>query len=97
MNLSLLPLPSSVPHSWHILTFTGIPRYIQGQWIITDENPQYEDAQGQSVEERTWSESPPEVAPEVVKLVTVEDQNLMTTPKPYVMKEQGGLVSVVHL
>ncbi len=68
-----------------MLTFTGIPRYIQGQWIIT-ENPQYEDIDGQSVavEERIWP-----APPEVVELVTVEDRSLLTTVEPYVMKEQG--------
>lgn len=75
-------------HTPDTLAFTGIPRYIQGQWIIADENLLYEDADGQSVavEESVWPDRPPEV----VELVTVEDQNLLTTPEPYVLKEQGN-------
>lgn len=64
--------------------------------MIPDEIPQYEDTDGQSiaVEERIWPQNP-----DVVELVTPEDQNLLTTPEPYAMeayarKEQGGLVTV---
>ncbi|TDH02102.1 hypothetical protein EPR50_G00169360 [Perca flavescens] len=59
-----------------------IPRYIQGQWIIPDEIPQYEDPeQSLAVEERIWPQSP-----DVVELVTPEDQNLLTTPEPHAME-----------
>lgn len=81
--LNLLHLSSSV--------LTGIPRYVQGQWIIPDENAQYEDAL--AAEDNIWSESPTEV----VEVVTAGNQNLPTTREPYVMKEQGGLGTLVHL
>lgn len=69
---------------------TGTSRYIRGRWVITDQNLQYEDTHGLTVEEAIWPASPPEVA----ELVT-EDQNLLTTPGPYVIKEQGGLVAAM--
>ncbi|XP_028457795.1 uncharacterized protein LOC114571161 isoform X4 [Perca flavescens] len=54
----------------------------QGQWIIPDEIPQYEDPeQSLAVEERIWPQSP-----DVVELVTPEDQNLLTTPEPHAME-----------
>ncbi|XP_074474345.1 uncharacterized protein LOC141757649 [Sebastes fasciatus] len=81
---------------------SGIPRYIQGQWVLPEENPQYEDTDGPFlvVEERIWPQSPPEVVepvkeriwpqspPEVIELVMVEEQNLLSTPEPFAMKEQ---------
>ncbi|KAK9532425.1 hypothetical protein VZT92_009807 [Zoarces viviparus] len=66
---------------------SGIPRYIQGRWVITEDNPQYEedtDDQLLTVNERIWPESPPEV----IEVVTEEDQTLLTTPEPYAKTEQ---------
>lgn len=40
-----------------------------------------------------WPKSPPEV----LEVVTVEDSDLLTTPEPYIMKEQGGLVTMEFL
>ncbi|GLD48025.1 uncharacterized protein AKAME5_002725500 [Lates japonicus] len=81
LNLVFLALLAASPGQ------SGIPRYIQGQWIITDESLQYEDADQQSlaVEESIWPDSPAEVAEQV----TVKDQSLQTTPEPYAMKEQA--------
>ena len=77
-----------------MLTFADIPRYVQGQWIITDDDLQYEDTDGQSlaVEESIWPDSPSEV----VEQVTAEDLNLLTTPEPYNVKDQGWLL-IGHL
>lgn len=72
------------------LTFTGIPRYIQGQWMLSDESPQYEDNDGLSFEDSMWLVSPPEV----VEVVT-EGHILLTTAEPYVMKEQGELDAIM--
>ncbi|KAL7377262.1 hypothetical protein ABVT39_024851 [Epinephelus coioides] len=67
---------------------SGIPQYYQGRWIITEENPQYDNTDGQSlaVVERMWPKSPPEI----LEVVTVEDSDLPTTPEPYIMKEQDS-------
>ncbi|KAI3362313.1 hypothetical protein L3Q82_012626 [Scortum barcoo] len=70
----------------HVSCLLCVPRYIQGQWVVADENPQYEDSDGQyvEVEDSMWPESPPELTEQV----TVKDQNSLTTPEPYVVKEQ---------
>lgn len=78
-------------HTPDILTFTGSPQYIQGQWIVSDDSPQYEEVDGLAVQGRIWPARPPDV----VELVT-EDKNLLTTQGPYVMKEQGRLLMVLH-
>lgn len=89
--LHLFPL-QSVYHTPDILTFTGIPQYIQSQWALTDETLQFEDVNGESLqaEESIW----PDMKPEIIEVVTLEDQNLLTTPESYVIKEQGGLVTI---
>lgn len=76
-------------HTPDISIFTDIPQYIQGQWIIPDENPQYEDAEELAVEESIWPASLPEdVGP------VPEDQNLLITPEPHVLKEEGSAFMV---
>ncbi|TKS84431.1 hypothetical protein D9C73_018801 [Collichthys lucidus] len=64
---------------------SGSPQYIQGQWIVSDDSPQYEEVDGLAVQGRIW----PAMPPDVVELVT-EDKNLLTTQGPYVMKEQDS-------
>lgn len=87
----LFPL-QSLYHTTDILPFTGIPQYIQHQWALTDETLQFEDVNGESLqaEESIWYDLPPEMT----EVVTLEAQNLLTTPESYVIKEQGGLVTI---
>ncbi len=59
--------------------------------MIADESLQYEDANGLVVDDGLWPASPPEV----VEPVT-ENQNMLSAPEPFVIKEQGGLVTVAH-
>lgn len=68
--------------------FTGIPRYIHGQWVISEDNLPYEDANAPSLaEESVWPDSPSAAVDQML----VEDQNMLTTPEQYVLGEQGGL------
>ncbi|KAK2888262.1 hypothetical protein Q8A73_019710 [Channa argus] len=66
---------------------SGIPQYIQGQWVFGDDILQYDDTDEQymAAEESTWLDSPPET----VELKMVENQNSLTTLEPFVMKEEG--------
>lgn len=78
-----------------IAAFTVIPQYIQSQWVIPDDSPQYEDTydQYQPEKESVWTQYPPGA----VELGTVEDLNVPTTPDPYAMMEDGRLVAAEHL
>lgn len=73
------------------LTSTGIPQYIHGQWVITEEDSQYEDTDGQFP--TLW----PESTPEVVELVTAEDLSWQTPLEPYPMTEQGDCSAFIIL
>ncbi|KAG8010721.1 hypothetical protein GBF38_009910 [Nibea albiflora] len=64
---------------------SGNPPYAQGQWIAGDDSPQYEEVDGLAAQGRMWPAGPPDV----VELVT-EDKNLLTTQRPFVMKEQDS-------
>lgn len=79
-------------HTADILKFTGIPQYIQDQWALAVEDLQSEVTDGRSpaAEENVWPDPPLEM----VKLVTLEDQNFLTIPESYVNKEQGGLLTM---
>ncbi|KAI9524590.1 hypothetical protein NQZ68_016599 [Dissostichus eleginoides] len=65
-----------------------IPQYIQSQWVIPDDGPQYEDTYERYLPEKesVW----PQYPPRAVELGTVEDLNVPTTPDPYAMKEDGS-------
>eukprot|EP00064_Thunnus_orientalis_P002161 superscaffoldBa00000151_g2168 len=85
LNLVFLALlaPSNVQ--------SGIPRYVRGHWILNDDTPQYEevdrqvDRESPAVEEVVWPESPA-----VLQQMMLEDQTLVTTLEPFVMKEQDS-------
>ncbi|TMS08259.1 hypothetical protein E3U43_005742, partial [Larimichthys crocea] len=40
---------------------SGSPQYIQGQWIVSDDSPQYEEVDGLAVQGRIWPARPPDV------------------------------------
>ncbi|KAK5879034.1 hypothetical protein CesoFtcFv8_024382 [Champsocephalus esox] len=65
-----------------------IPQYIQSQWVIPDDSPQYEDTYDQYQPEKAsvW----PQYPSGAVELGTVEDLNVPTTPDPYAMTEDGS-------
>ncbi|KAG7499063.1 hypothetical protein JOB18_028011 [Solea senegalensis] len=67
---------------------SGIPRYVQGQWTITDENLLYEDPDGEflAVEDSIW----PDSSSEQVEEIMVEEQNMQTTPGPDVTQEPAS-------
>ncbi|AWP15305.1 Hypothetical protein SMAX5B_003641 [Scophthalmus maximus] len=66
---------------------SGIPRYIHGQWVISEDNLPYEDANAPSLaEESVWPDSPSAAVDQML----VEDQNMLTTPEQYVLGEQAS-------
>lgn len=78
-----------------MLTLTGFPLCVADQWIDADGSLQddYSDGELLGEEETVWRNN----VPEVVELVTLEDQELPAAAlEPYVMKEQGGRRNTMH-
>ncbi|KAM3599826.1 uncharacterized protein V6R79_012184 [Siganus canaliculatus] len=64
---------------------SDIVRYIQGPWLIAEDDPQYEDTDGLAVE-RIWNKRPMVVE----DVVVMEEQNQQTTKELYIVKEQDS-------
>ncbi|XP_077943903.1 uncharacterized protein LOC144388205 [Gasterosteus aculeatus] len=78
----------------------GVHRNLQGQWVITKDDPQYEDTDFLPDDDSTWPDSTwpdstwPASTPGDVAPVTPEDYNSLTTLEPHSMTGQEGGLAV---
>ncbi|KAL6096865.1 uncharacterized protein ACO6RY_06084 [Pungitius sinensis] len=68
----------------------GVHRNMRGQWVMTEDDPQYEEGDFLPDDDSTWPDSVDPVTPGDVDPVTPVDQNSLTTPEPHAMTGPEG-------